>query len=67
MNILLTANTRVNVEAGTVVKVSGAEAQRLIMLGFAKEVVERVVEVETADVKVEKSASVPKKSAPKKK
>jgi len=67
MNILLTANTRVNVEAGTVVKVSSAEAQRLIMLGFAKEVVERAVEVETADVKVEKSASVPKKSAPKKK
>lgn len=67
MNILLTANTRVNVEAGTVVKVSGVEAQRLIMLGFAKEVVEKTVEVETADVKVEKSTSVPKKSAPKKK
>lgn len=67
MNILLTANTRVNVEAGTVVKVSGAEAQRLIMLGFAKEVVEKAVEVETADARVEKSTSVPKKSAPKKK
>lgn len=67
MNILLTVNTRVNVEAGTVVKVSGAEAQRLIMLGFAKEVVEKAVEAETADVKVEKSTSAPKKSAPKKK